>query len=160
MFPARERLGAEHHDGKDVPWGPALTVGPNRKENEMSRKANEVKEMETAVRSPRSSLINLVAGALTLGLVFAGGADAKTLCLSDLSESSHLVFSSVKIPRRAGQATALQGVYVHDFTATSSVVVGALIRGGDDTLRAAVHRHGPTASQLDFTMSWVADDNL
>ncbi len=97
------------------------------------------------------------AAPLTLAMLISPAVSAKDLCISDPGAAAAWIFSKVKLPKKAGEATALQGTFISGGQSYPSN--GTAIRRADDSLAIGVIvcGHFDINSSLG---SWIADDTL
>lgn len=117
----------------------------------------------TKVGNMRSFGRALARSFVLAGLVIfsAGLAEAKSACVADAS-SNYYMFSKVKLPKTAGDATTLQGMYLQADLPESLQrgFSGVAVRRRTGDLRISLFVHSTNGVYSDFTVTWVADDLL
>lgn len=97
-------------------------------------------------------------------VAMAATAQAKNLCLN--VGSDRLVLSKIKIPKKPGDATTLQGSFIINVaTPTAPIyfarpVSGVVTRGTSSGLSVVVNVHGNHTGNEGFSMAWAADDEF
>lgn len=104
-------------------------------------------------------LTQIAALAVAIQLAGVGVASAKDLCLTDVYGGDYIL-SKIKLPKKPGSTTLLQGLRTI-FNSSFSVVSGVASRRASGVLVIALTVQRPNELGNDFTLSWTtANEDL